>query len=164
MFIFPDMIILKSISKSYGVPGIRLGILCSADEKLITAMKKDVAIWNINSFAEYFLQIFEKYRKDYKAAMDKFKAERKAFYKKLSEVEGVKVAPSSANYFMVEITNGRTSLDIAKRFLCDENILVKDLTDKIKNGRQFLRIEIRDVNDNEFFIEALKRILGKENR
>ena len=159
---FPDMIVVKSISKSYGVPGIRLGILCSADEKLIAAMKKDVAIWNIKSFAEYFLQIFEKYRKDYKSAMDKFKAERKDFYKKLSAVDGIKVAPSSANYFLVEITNGRTSLDIAKRFLCDENIFVKDLTDKIKNGRQFLRVEIRDADDNALFIEAFKRILGKD--
>ena len=159
---FSDMIVVKSISKSYGVPGIRLGILCSADEKLIADMKKDVAIWNINSFAEYFLQIFEKYKKDYLAAMAKFKAERKRFYGELSAVDGIKVAPSAANYFMVEIINGRTSLDIAKRFLCDENILVKDLTGKIGNGRQFLRIEIRDAKDNRLFIEALRRILGKE--
>ncbi len=159
---FSDMIVVKSISKSYGVPGIRLGILCSADEKLIASMKKDVAIWNINSFAEYFLQIFEKYKKDYRAAMAKFKAERKSFFTELSAIDGIKISPSAANYFMVEITNGRTSLDIAKRFLCDENILVKDLTDKIGNGRQFLRIEIRDAKDNAYFIEALRRILGKE--
>ena len=44
----------KSISKSYGVPGLRLGIMCSADVGLITRMKKAVSIWNINSFAEFF--------------------------------------------------------------------------------------------------------------
>src|SRR5574344_1434751 len=63
---YPSMVVMKSISKSYGVPGIRLGILCSADTSLIAKMKKMVSIWNINSFAEYFMQIFTKYEKDYK--------------------------------------------------------------------------------------------------
>ena len=63
------MIVIKSISKSYGVPGLRLGIMCSADVGLITRMKKAVSIWNINSFAEFFMQIFSKYEKDYKRAL-----------------------------------------------------------------------------------------------
>lgn len=50
---YPHMIVIKSISKSYGVPGLRLGIMCSADVGLITRMKKAVSIWNINSFAEF---------------------------------------------------------------------------------------------------------------
>ena len=54
---------MKSISKSYGVPGVRLGVLASGDTDTIAAMKKDVAIWNINSYGEFFLQIKEKYEK-----------------------------------------------------------------------------------------------------
>ena len=57
---YDNLIVVKSISKSYGVPGIRLGILCSADMALIAKMKKMVSIWNINSFAEYFMQILRK--------------------------------------------------------------------------------------------------------
>ena len=57
---YPQMVVIKSISKSYGVPGIRLGILASADDDLITEMKKDVSIWNINSFGEFYMQIEEK--------------------------------------------------------------------------------------------------------
>ena len=80
---YPQLIVIKSISKSYGVPGIRLGILCSADTAIITKMKKMVSIWNINSFAEYFMQIFTKYEKDYKRACEKFITEREDFEKKL---------------------------------------------------------------------------------
>ena len=58
---YPHLIVIKSISKSYGVPGLRLGILATADKVLTAKLKKDVAIWNINSFAEFFLQIYEKY-------------------------------------------------------------------------------------------------------
>ena len=57
--------VMKSISKSYGVPGLRLGVLASGDVDTISKMKKDVAIWNINSFAEFYMQITEKYKKDY---------------------------------------------------------------------------------------------------
>ena len=55
--------VMKSISKSYGVPGLRLGILASGDTDMIAMLKKDVAIWNINSFGEFYMQIAEKYQK-----------------------------------------------------------------------------------------------------
>ena len=61
----PHMIVVKSISKSYGIPGLRLGVAASGDTDLIGQLKKDVAIWNINSFGEFYMQIEEKYRKDY---------------------------------------------------------------------------------------------------
>ena len=65
-----SMVIMKSISKSYGVPGLRLGILVSGNEDMIAAMKKEVAIWNINSFGEFYMQIEEKYKKDYASGLE----------------------------------------------------------------------------------------------
>ena len=74
----PMVVVVKSISKSFGVPGLRLGILASGDVSRIDHMKKDVAIWNINSFAEFYLQIAEKYEKDYKVALGRFRTDRKS--------------------------------------------------------------------------------------
>ena len=82
---YPQLVVIKSISKSYGVPGIRLGILCSADTELITKIKTMVSIWNINSFAEYFMQIFTKYEKDYYRACEKFISEREDFERQLKQ-------------------------------------------------------------------------------
>ena len=65
---YPQLVVVKSISKSYGVPGLRLGVLASSNEQLITTIKKDVSIWNINSFAEFYMQIFGKYEADYRYA------------------------------------------------------------------------------------------------
>ncbi len=76
---YPHMAVMKSISKSYGVPGLRLGILASADKALIAQMKKEVSIWNLNSFAEFFMQIYNKHEKDYQKACEKFVAERDSF-------------------------------------------------------------------------------------
>lgn len=158
---FPTMCVMKSISKSYGVPGLRLGILASANEELINGMKKDVAIWNINSFGEFYMQIYGKYEKDYARSCDKFREERAVFEKELKEIPFLKVIPSQANYFLCELTGGITSYDLTLRLLTDFNILIKDCSSKKgfgKDGRQYVRIAIRDRHDNSMLVKALKSI------
>lgn len=155
---YPTMAVMKSISKSYGVPGIRLGILCSADEALIARIKKMVSIWNINSFAEYFMQIFTKYEKDYFRACDKFIAERNDFEKRLREIPFLRVIPSQANYFLCEVKAPLTAREIVIDTLKRHDILLRDCSDKGGlGGGQFLRIAVRDHADNSRLIEALKQ-------
>ncbi|MFR1767492.1 MAG: aminotransferase class I/II-fold pyridoxal phosphate-dependent enzyme [Lachnospira sp.] len=152
----PALIVVKSISKSFGVPGLRLGILASNDLELINKIKKDVSIWNINSFAEYYLQIYEKYAKNYAAAMQKFKAVRKDYINKLSDIEGLRVIPSQANYVLCEVTSGRTSRELAEDLL-EQDILIKDLSTKTGfNGQNYIRLAVRDEADNNRIVEALK--------
>lgn len=154
----PALIVVKSISKSFGVPGLRLGILASNDLELINKIKKDVSIWNINSFAEYYLQIYEKYAKNYAAAMQKFKAVRKDYINKLSDIEGLRVIPSQANYVLCEVTSGRTSRELAEDLL-EQDILIKDLSTKTGfNGQNYIRLAVRDEADNNRIVEALKSL------
>ena len=144
----PNLIVVKSISKSYGVPGLRLGVLASSDEELIAEMKKDVAIWNINSFAEFYLQIYEK-----------FKQTRAAYIKDLQALSGLRVLPTQANYVLCEVTSGVTSRKLAEDLL-EENILIKDLsTKKGFDGKNYIRLAVRDEKDNAILVEALKRYL-----
>lgn len=96
----PNLYVVKSISKSYGVPGLRLGVLASGNIDDISNMKKDVAIWNINSFGEFYMQIEEKYKKYYAIALEKFRVERARFQTELSRIKGIRVIPSQANYIM----------------------------------------------------------------
>ncbi len=155
----PNLIVVKSISKSYGVPGLRLGVLASSDEELIAEMKKDVAIWNINSFAEFYLQIYEKYAKDYAKAIEKFKQTRAAYIKDLQALSGLRVLPTQANYVLCEVTSGVTSRKLAEDLL-EENILIKDLsTKKGFDGKNYIRLAVRDEKDNAILVEALKRYL-----
>ncbi len=158
---YSNLIIMKSISKSYGVPGIRLGILVSSNENMISEIKKEVSIWNINSFGEFYMQIEEKYKKDYAVALDKIKKTRKMFVEALNSISGIRVIPSQANYVMVELTNGATSKDITKELLLRYNIFIKDLSKKInKDNRQYLRLAVRNESDNNQLIDALKEVLA----
>ena len=151
----PHLYVMKSISKSYGVPGLRLGVLASGDTDTIAEMKKDVAIWNINSFGEFYMQIAEKYKKDYTAALVKFREERARFQSELATVKGVRVIPSQANFIMVELEKGIDPKELLKRLLIKHNMLIKELTTKT-NGRNYLRLAVRDTTDNDKLVAAMK--------
>jgi histidinol-phosphate/aromatic aminotransferase/cobyric acid decarboxylase-like protein/CTP:phosphocholine cytidylyltransferase-like protein len=154
----PHLYLMKSISKSYGVPGLRLGILASGNKEIIAEIKKDVSIWNINSFAEFYMQIYIKYIKDYEKAKELFRKERARFVEKLSETEGIRVLPSQANFLLIELTSGITAFELTEKLLNRHNILIKDLTSKLGNDR-FIRIAVKDTAENDKFLEALKESL-----
>lgn len=150
--------VMKSISKSYGVPGLRLGVLASGDEEIISDMKKDVAIWNINSFGEFYMQIEEKYKKDYANALVQIRAERARFQDELAKINGVRVIPSQANFVMVELDDAISPKDLLKRLLIKHNLLIKELTTKT-NGRNYLRLAVRNTEDNNALIAAMRQEL-----
>lgn len=157
----PKLIVLKSISKSFGVPGLRLGILASADADMIAAMKKDVSIWNINSFAEYYMQIIEKYKDDYEDAMRRFMQVRERYLGKLAKIPALKVFPSQANYVMCRLENGMSSRKLADTMLNRYNILIKDLSTKEGlNGGNYIRLSVKTDEENDVVVEVLNELLG----
>ena len=152
------LVVVKSISKSYGVPGLRLGILASGDMDLIARLKKDVAIWNINSFGEFYMQIYEKYRNDYDRACAAFWTERSIFFNELSTIPYLQVYPSQANYFLCKVIDRFTSHGLALKLL-QHNILIKDCgAKKAFNGGNYIRIAIRDRKDNSFLVKTLNSL------
>jgi histidinol-phosphate/aromatic aminotransferase/cobyric acid decarboxylase-like protein len=156
---YPQLIVMKSISKSYGVPGIRLGILASADKQLIACMKKQVSIWNLNAFAEFFMQIYNKYEKDYKTACGKFIKERADFEQQLRSISFLRVMPSQANYFLCEILPPKTANEVVLYMLKHHNILTRDCSNKPGlDGRQYMRIAVRNHEDNTRLIEGLREL------
>lgn len=157
----PHLMVMKSISKSYGVPGLRLGILASGDTETIAALKKEVSIWNINSLAEFYLQIYGKYEKVYRAACHTFIAERNRFMAELEKVSFLRVLPSQANYFMCEVTARFTAAELAQELLSRYNILIKNACTKRgirETGLQYLRIAVRDTQDNDALIAAMREL------
>lgn len=155
---YPHMVVMKSISKSYGVPGLRLGIMASADKELIARMKREVSIWNLNSFAEFFMQIFNKYEKDYQKACAKFVQERDRFEQDLRSVPFFHVMSSEANYFLCEVLPPYTASEIVIRMLKQHNILTRDCSGKpgLNPHKQYMRIAVRSTEDNIRLVEALK--------
>lgn len=156
----PHLYVMKSISKSYGVPGLRLGVLASGNSSTIATMKKDVAIWNINSFAEFYMQIAEKYKNDYAKALERFREERSRYVSRLSKIEGLRVIPSQANYVMAEITTGMSAKELNRRLIVQYDILIKNLVAKVnQDGRQYIRLAVKTTEEDDKLVEALGEIL-----
>ena len=157
---YPHMAVMKSISKSYGVPGLRLGILASADKELIARMKQEVSIWNLNSFAEFFMQIYNKYEKDYQRACQKFVDERQRFEASLRTIPFFRVMPSQANYFLCEVLPPYTASEIVINMLKQHNILTRDCSGKpgLNPDKQYMRIAVRNTKDNTQLVEGLRQI------
>jgi len=157
---YPHMAVMKSISKSFGVPGLRLGILASANKDLIARIKKEVSIWNLNSFAEFFMQIYNKHEKDYLKACEKFVIERADFEQKLRAVPFLRVMPSQANYFLCEVLPPYKASEIVIYMLRRHNILTRDCSLKpgLDPNKQYMRIAVRNHEDNTRLTEALNHL------
>lgn len=156
---YPRLIVVKSISKSFGVPGLRLGILATNDTDLIANMKMDVSIWNINSFAEFYMQIWEKYQKDYAYALQRFKADRAVYIEELKKIKNLRVIPTQANYVMCEVLGGHTAKSLTEVLLDKYNIFIKDLSTKDGINGEYVRLAVRDTEDNRILVHALHEIL-----
>ena len=155
----PNLVVMKSISKSFGVPGLRLGVLASADKSLIAQMKQRVSIWNLNSFAEFYMQIYTKYERDYKKACGRFITERDDFEQKLHTIPFLRVMPSQANYFLCEVLPPFTANEVVIRILKQYNILTRDCSSKPGlNGHQYMRIAVRSHGDNVRLLAAFSEL------
>ena len=133
---FRNLIVMKS------------SIMASADTKLIDRVKKEVSIWNINSVAEYYMQIYGKYEADYKKSCRLFVRERDIFFKELKTISYLHVIPSQANFFLCEVISKYTSL-ISN---CSTKRHMKEM------GKQLIRLAIRDRDDDRKLIQVLKSL------
>ncbi|HZK69912.1 MAG TPA: aminotransferase class I/II-fold pyridoxal phosphate-dependent enzyme [Clostridia bacterium] len=157
---YMGLVVVKSISKSYGVPGLRLGIIGSADIELIQYIKKDVSIWNINSIAEFYMQICEKYNDEYQYSIEMLKEVREEFLEKLSGVKNLRVIPTQANFVMCEVLDIWSATQLSENLLSDYNILIKDLSMKKGISGQYIRIAIKRKEENDILVCALHKLLS----
>lgn len=152
--------VIKSVSKSYGVPGLRLGILACGSEELARLVQSRLSIWNINSFGEFFLQIAGKYMGEYKIACQKIAAERVRFIKELSKFKFLSVFPSEANYVLCEVRKPCTSKLLSVQLWKKASCLIKDCSAKKGfEGRSFIRLAVKSEFDNNQLLTALEQLM-----
>lgn len=161
---YPNLIVVKSISKSYGVPGLRLGVLATADSALLQRLRSFLPIWNINSFAEYFLQIYSLYASGYVASCDRIAEQRNILEQKLRTIGYLEVYPSEANYIMCRVKSPYRSKEVATQLVMEHKLLIKDLSEKSGfGGGQYIRIAVKDEVENQMLYEALQKLEFKDS-
>jgi histidinol-phosphate/aromatic aminotransferase/cobyric acid decarboxylase-like protein/choline kinase len=159
----PNLIVIRSLGKSFGVAGIRLGLLATGNEDLLQRVRARLPIWNINSLGEFFLQVIPKYMTDYTSACDQVRQERTWLRTQIEhEVDYLRVLPSQANYLMCQVAAEISATQLATQLL-ERHVLVKDLTGKVgmQHG-EYVRIAVRKRGDNQTLLNALREIGSSE--
>jgi len=157
----PNLVVIKSLSKVFGVAGIRAGYLLSADREFIEAVRRHLPIWNVNGLAEEFLHIVGRYRREFAQSCDRTRAACDALYVSLLRIPGVEPVKSDANFVLCKLTGPAVSgPEIARRLYVQHNILVKDCAGKsMPEADRYLRIASRTPAENHRLVAALAESL-----
>ena len=136
------IIVMNSLSKSVGIPGIRLGYVYSSNGAFNHFIKERIPIWNLNSLAENFLEIALKHRNSLQQSIALPVKDREDFRTALTALKFVRnVYPSGANFILVSLFNDLDGMDnLTKDLLENYSIYVKDVSDKFNDGNFLLHV------------------------
>ncbi len=158
---YPYLAILKSMSKAYGICGLRIGYMLTANQEFAATVRNGVHIWNIDGFAEEFLRILPQYKQEFEDSCKKVKRDRDVFYKLLCSIEGMTVFKPDANYIFCRLPdNALSGPELTKRLFIEYNIYIKDSVGKTQpDADRYIRIASRTQEENSKLIEALKSVM-----
>ena len=158
---YPNMAIIKSMSKAYGICGLRIGYMLTANEGFAKAVRNGIPIWNINGFAEEFLRILPRYKQEFEDSCKKVKVDRDVFYKKLCAIKGMTVFKPDANYIYCRLPDEALSgPEVTKRLFIEHNIYIKDSAGKTQpDADRYIRIASRTQVENNTLIDALMGVM-----
>lgn len=157
---YKNMIVVKSLSKDFGVAGVRLGYAVMSESRVEKLLAHGY-LWNVSGFGEYFLRLFSNagFLRKYEKVRVQFNKERDLFFKELSKIEKIKVYPSHANFFLVELLDGSKVEDFTMRVLVQYGIYMRPCKDKVGLSGEFVRIASRRKKENEYIVESIKKVL-----
>ncbi|NRA10802.1 MAG: histidinol-phosphate aminotransferase family protein [Crocinitomicaceae bacterium] len=162
---YPNMAILKSMSKAYGICGLRIGYLLTANLEFVTSIRNEIHIWNINGFAEEFLRILPKYQQEFNESCKIVIKDRDVFYGQLNVIPGMTVFKPDANYIFCRLPDDALSgPEVTKRLFIEYNIYIKDSKGKTQpEADRYIRIASRTPEENSKLIDALLDVMYKKN-
>ncbi len=157
----PNLVVIKSLSKVFGIAGLRIGYLLSADREFIDGVRAALPIWNINGLAEEFLRVLGRYRTEFAESCDLTRSACRELYAELLALPGVAPFEPDANFILCKLTETALSgPEVARRLYVEHNILIKDCAAKsMQEADRYLRIASRTPAENRQLVQALAALL-----
>jgi threonine-phosphate decarboxylase len=157
---YENLFVIRSVTKFYGMPGIRFGYGIGASnliEKLETVRQP----WSINGLAGAVTLAALNDTEFIENTKQTIVKERTALSNKLSEIEGLHIYPSVTNFLLVKILNRKLTSTKLKELLTKEHILIRDCCTFVGLDDSYFRVTVRSAKDNEKLVELIKQILIK---
>lgn len=161
---YQNLVIFKSMSKAYGICGIRIGYMLTANVDFLDQVRQGLHIWNINGFAEEFLRLAPQYKQKFKQSCSKVMEDRDQFFLELQKIPGMIVYPPDANYIFCRLPEHSLSApEVTQKLFINNNIYIKHCEGKtMVQSDRYVRIASRTQPENMRLVEALRTILGSE--
>lgn len=158
---FPNLILVKSMSKDFGIAGIRAGYAVM-NSRRVQELLLNGFLWNSNGLSEYFFRLYtrDSFLREYEKVRVKYIKETQEFINQLQKIPNIKIYPSKANFVLVEILTGVSSDDFVFNMLINHGIYLRTCSDKIGLNGEFVRLASRTKKENKYIIEAFTKELN----
>ena len=155
---YPNLIVLKSLSKTCGIPGLRLGYAVSGNPDMITSLRSEVPIWSINSLAQYFLEEIGYYQQEFAESCSQVRYATQSLYSGLQSVPYLRPYPTQGNFILAQVLQGMTATELTAHLFKESNILINDCSGKRGLDSRFVRMASRTVEENAQLVQALQSL------
>jgi histidinol-phosphate/aromatic aminotransferase/cobyric acid decarboxylase-like protein len=156
---YPNLIVLKSLSKNCGIPGIRLGYAATRNAERLADLRRDLPIWSVNSFAQYFLEEMSGYRWEYAESCRQVRQATRNLVRDLEQVPYLYPFPTQGNFVLLQVLYGFTGEELATRLFEDSRVMVNNCGAKDGLEGEFIRVACRTEEDNRQLLEAFMRLV-----
>jgi histidinol-phosphate/aromatic aminotransferase/cobyric acid decarboxylase-like protein len=161
----PNLTIFKSMSKAYGICGLRIGYMLTANSEFAARVKEGIHIWNINGFAEEFLRLLPDYKQEFIESCKQVRTDRDSLYKKLCCIEGMTVFKPDANFIFCRLPDHvQSAPEITKKLFIEHNMYIKHCVGKTQpDSDRYIRIASRTEAENCKLVAALTDVMDLKN-
>ena len=156
---FPNLLIVRSMSKHYGVPGLRLGFCYSRNREMLDRLRRLVPTWHLNSLAEYFLTLLPSNEAAYRQSLARVTADVGRLRDELSAIPGLSVYPTGSNFVLFRIEGNMTAARLQERLLVDRLMYVRDCSNKVGLDDRHVRVASQGREADERLVDALRDLM-----
>jgi histidinol-phosphate/aromatic aminotransferase/cobyric acid decarboxylase-like protein len=156
---FTNLLIVRSMSKHCGVPGLRLGYCYSANLYILNRLRRFVPTWNLNTLAQYFLSLLPETDGAYQEGRRRLIGDVKHLYEQLGAIPSLEVYPTGANFLLFKVRNGMTANELQTRLLDEHGMYVRDCSNKLGMDTFHIRVASQGRAKDTRLVEALRTLL-----
>jgi histidinol-phosphate/aromatic aminotransferase/cobyric acid decarboxylase-like protein len=154
----PNVIVLRSLGKNFGLHGVRFGYMV-ANPQLAGKVRSMLPKWNLNAFAEHVVFMLKEYRTEYQESLEKARRDRNSMIAQLAQMPGLTVYPSQGNFAFVRLPEGVDGSVLRDRMLAEHGVLVRECGNKVGSSSRFLRLVVRQPQDVARLISGMQQVL-----
>jgi threonine-phosphate decarboxylase len=155
---FTNLLIVRSMSKHCGVPGLRLGYCYSANLYILNRLRRFVPTWNLNTLAQYFLSQLPGETAAYHEGRKRLIGDVRHLYDELRTIPSLAVYPTGANFLLFKILNGMTANELQTQLLMEHGMYVRDCTNKLGMDAFHIRVASQGRAKDTRLVETLRAV------